>query len=184
MIAGHCRIGNAESSIRLFHGMLQEGHKADEFTLTSALSVCAEVATVRQGEMIHSLAAKTGYSAEMTVCGSLVDMYAKIGNLAAAELMFSSVTMPNLICWNSMLGAYGYHGKSEEAFTMFNDILQHGLKPDHVTFISLLAACSHCGLVNHGLYFWNYMKELVRTKPEALFLHDHVVESSWIARGG
>lgn len=158
MIAGHCRIGNAESSIRFFHVMLQEGHKADEFTLTSALSVCAEVATVRQGEMIHSLVAKTGYIAEMTVCGSLVDMYAKIGNLAAAELMFSSVTMPNLICWNSMLGAYGYHGKAEEAFKMFNDILQHGLKPDHVTFISLLAACSHCGLVNHGIYFWNYMK--------------------------
>ncbi|TMW93226.1 hypothetical protein EJD97_012023 [Solanum chilense] len=159
MIAGHCRIGNAENSIRLFHDMLQEGHKADEFTLTSALSVCAEVATMRQGEVIHSLAAKTGYSADMTVCGSLVDMYAKIGNLAAAELMFSSVTMPNLICWNSMLGAYGYHGKAEEAFKMFNDILQHGLKPDHVTFISLLAACSHCGLVNHGIYFWNKMKE-------------------------
>lgn len=159
MIAGHCRIGNAESSIRFFLAMLQEGHKADEFTLTSALSVCAEVATIRQGEMIHSLAVKTGYIAEMTVCGSLVDMYAKIGNLSAAELMFSSVIMPNLKCWNSMLGAYGHHGKGEEAIKMFNDILQHGLKPDHVTFISLLAACSHCGLVNHGIYFWNYMKE-------------------------
>ncbi|PHT57340.1 hypothetical protein CQW23_05826 [Capsicum baccatum] len=159
MIAGHCRIGNAESSIRFFHGMLKEGHKADEFTLTSALSVCSEVATVRQGEMIHSLAAKRGYTAEMTVCGSLVDMYAKNGNLAAAELMFSSVILPNLICWNSMLGAYGYHGKSQEAFKVFNNILQHGLTPDDVTFISLLAACSHCGLVNHGIYFWSYMKE-------------------------
>ncbi|KAJ8567221.1 hypothetical protein K7X08_019429 [Anisodus acutangulus] len=125
IIAGHCRIGNAENSNRFFHGMLQEGHKADEFTLTSALNVCAEVATMRQ----------------------------------AAELMFSNVTMPNLKCWNSMLAGYGYHGKAEEAFKMFNDILQHGLKPDHVTFISLLAACSHCGLVNQGIFFWNYMKE-------------------------
>ncbi|XP_059293764.1 pentatricopeptide repeat-containing protein At3g50420 [Lycium ferocissimum] len=159
MIAGHCRIGNAANSIRFFHGMLREGHKADEFTLTSALSVCAEVATMRQGEMIHSLVVKTGYIAEMTVCGSLVDMYAKIGNLGAAEFTFSNVTMPNLKCWNSMLGAYGYHGKAEEAFSVFNDILQHGLKPDHVTFISLLAACSHGGLVDHGMFLWNYMKE-------------------------
>ncbi|KAJ8546126.1 hypothetical protein K7X08_018709 [Anisodus acutangulus] len=159
MIAGNCRIGNAENSIRFFNGMLQEGHKADEFTLTSALSVCAEVATMRQGEMIHSLAVKTGYIVEMTVCGSLADMYAKIGNLAAAELTFSSVTEPNLKCWNSMLGAYGYHGKAEEAFKMFSDILQDGLKLDHVTFISLLAACGHCGLVDQGIFFWNYMKE-------------------------
>ncbi|XP_075090591.1 pentatricopeptide repeat-containing protein At3g50420-like [Nicotiana tabacum] len=158
MIAGHCTKGNAESSIRFFHGLLQEDHKVDEFTLSSALSVCAEAASMKQGEMIHSLAIKTGYIAEMTVCGSLVDMYAKIGNLAAAELTFSCVTTPNLKCWNSILGGYGYHGKAEDAFKVFNDILQHGLKPDPVTFISLLAACSHCGLVNQGIFFWNYMK--------------------------
>lgn len=58
-----------------------------------------------------------------------------------------------------MLGGYGHHGKANEAFQLFDEILKHALRPDHVTFISLLAACGHCGLVNESRYFWNYMKE-------------------------
>ncbi|KAA8547251.1 hypothetical protein F0562_003885 [Nyssa sinensis] len=89
----------------------------------------------------------------------ITDMYAKIGDLQAAELILSQVTSPDLKCWNSMLGGYGHHGKAEEAFKVFDEILIHNLNPDQVTFISLLAACSHCGLVDKGKFLWIYMKE-------------------------
>ncbi|XP_031115322.1 pentatricopeptide repeat-containing protein At3g50420 [Ipomoea triloba] len=159
MIAGHCRAGDTDGALRFFHGMLQDGLNIDSFALSATLNACAEGATLQQGEMIQSLVVKAGYDSEMSVCGNLVDMYAKNGNLKAAELVFSLTTAPDLKCWNTMLGGYGYHGEPEEAFRTFNKIINHGLEPDQVTFLSLLATCSHCGLVSKAKYFWNCMKE-------------------------
>ncbi|XVF15632.1 hypothetical protein REPUB_Repub09cG0171000 [Reevesia pubescens] len=114
---------------------------------------------LKQGEMIHSQSIKTGYDAEMSVCGSLIDMYAKNGNLQAAQSIFSLVSNPDLKCWNAMLGAYSLHGMAEDALRLFEEILKDELRPDQVTFLSLLSACSHGGLVERGKFLWGYMKE-------------------------
>ncbi|KZV24981.1 pentatricopeptide repeat-containing protein-like [Dorcoceras hygrometricum] len=159
MIRGNGRIGESEISLQFFRGLCHEGLKLDSFALSSALSACADQATLRQGEMVHSLALKTGSDTETCVNGSLVNMYVKIGELKAAECVFSCLPDRDLKCWNSMLGGYGHHGKAKEAFQLFEEILKHDLRPDHVTFISLLATCGHCGLVNESWFFWNYMKE-------------------------
>ncbi|XP_073288887.1 pentatricopeptide repeat-containing protein At3g50420 [Primulina huaijiensis] len=159
MIGGNGKIGESEIALKFFRGLCHEGFKLDNFALSSALSACADLATLKQGEMIHSMALKTGNDTETCVHGSLVNMYAKIGELKAAESVFSRVSYHDLKCWNSMLGGYGHHGKANEAFQIFDEILKHGLRPDHVTFVSLLAACGHCGLVNESRYFWNFMKE-------------------------
>ncbi|KAL2504868.1 Pentatricopeptide repeat-containing protein [Abeliophyllum distichum] len=160
MIVWHSRIGDGESAIKFFHRMSREGYKLESFALSGALSACADLATQRQGEMIHAQAVKTGNDSEMTVCGSLIDMYAKNGELQAAESIFLLLPERDLKCWNSMIGGYGHHGKAEEAFLVLDEMLRQGTRPDQVTFISLLAACSHCGLVDKGKYFWNYMKEI------------------------
>ncbi|OMO56776.1 hypothetical protein CCACVL1_26291 [Corchorus capsularis] len=159
MIMGYSRMADGEAAITLFVEMCQVGHKIDSFVLSGALSACADLAMLKQGEMIHSLAIRTGYDVEMSVCGSLIDMYAKNGNLQAAESIFSSVSNPDLKCWNAMLGAYSLHGMAEEALKLFEGILEHELKPDQVTFLSLLSACSHSGLVERGKFLWNFMKE-------------------------
>ncbi|KAF8405111.1 hypothetical protein HHK36_010009 [Tetracentron sinense] len=158
MISGHSKLGDGECAVKYFYEMQEEGHKVDSFSLSSALSSCADLATLKQGEIIHSQVVKTGYEADLCVCGSLVDMYAKNGNLRAAQLVFSRVAYPDLKCWNSMLGGYGHHGKAEEALKLFDQIIAKDLRPDHITFVSLLSACSHCGLVERGRFFWNYMK--------------------------
>ncbi|KAL6338452.1 hypothetical protein AAG906_020542 [Vitis piasezkii] len=134
MITAHSRMGDGETAVKFFYAMRQEGHKIDSFVLSGVLSVCADLATLKQGEMIHSLTLRTGYDVEMSVCGSLVDMYAKNGNLQAAQSIFSL--------------AYSHHGRAEEALKLFDEILNHNIRPDHVTFVSLLAACSHCGLMS------------------------------------
>ncbi|KAM7510282.1 hypothetical protein LguiB_009157 [Lonicera macranthoides] len=159
MITGYSRTGNGENAIECFHKMSQEGLKIDSFSLSIALSACADLATLRQGEIIHCQVIKTGHDVEMNVCGSLIDMYAKIGDLQTAESILYQVKNPDLRCWNSMLGGYGHHGKAEEAFKVFDEMLKRGLKSDQVTFISLLAACSHCGLIDKGKFLWTYMKE-------------------------
>nr|DAD40552.1 TPA_asm: hypothetical protein HUJ06_014875 [Nelumbo nucifera] len=159
MIIGHSRVGEGESALWYFHKMREEGYEVDSFALSSALSSCADLATLHQGEIIHSLAIKTGYESDTFVCGSLVDMYAKNGNLQAAQLIFSSISDPDLKCWNSMLGGLCYHGKAEEAFKLYDEILKQGLRPDQITFVSLLSGCNHRGLVKMGWFFWNSMKE-------------------------
>ncbi|KAL9245283.1 hypothetical protein vseg_018953 [Gypsophila vaccaria] len=159
MVSGYAKALDGEKAVKVFCNMWNEGHNIDDFALSSALSACADLATLKQGEMLHCLAVKSGYDSEMSVCGSLVDTYAKNGSLQAAESIFSNVTDPDLKCWNSMIGGYGHHGKGEEALKLFNEIFVHGLEPDTVTYVSLLSACSHSGLVDKGKYLWNSMKE-------------------------
>ncbi|OVA15455.1 Pentatricopeptide repeat [Macleaya cordata] len=158
MISGHSRLGDDENAVKYFNKMQGEGYKLDSFSLSNVLSSCADLAAVRQGEMIHSQVVKAGFEVDMCVCGSLVDMYSKNGDLKAAQLVFSRVSEPDLKCWNSMLGGYSNHGKAEEAIKLYDQTLKQGLIPDQVTFVSLLSACSHCGMVEEGKFFWNYMK--------------------------
>ncbi|XP_077233138.1 pentatricopeptide repeat (PPR) superfamily protein [Tasmannia lanceolata] len=157
MISGHSKSSEIEDAVKYFYWMIEEGHKVDSFALSSVLSSCADLALLSQGEMIHSQVVKMGCEVEMSVCGSLIDMYAKNGKLESARLVFSGVAEPDLKCWNSMLGGCSHHGYAQEAFELFNEMLKRGLRPDHVTFISLLSACGHCGLVQRGRFYWNYM---------------------------
>ncbi|KAK9749256.1 hypothetical protein RND81_02G113200 [Saponaria officinalis] len=159
MVSGYAKALDGEKAVNFFCNMWKEGHNIDDFVLSSALSACADLATLKQGKMLHCLAIKAGYHSEMSVCGSLIDTYAKNGSLQAAESIFSNVTDPDLKCWNAMIGGYGHHGKGEEAVKLFDEILSQGLEPDTVTYISLLSACSHSGLVAKGKYLWNSMKE-------------------------
>lgn len=159
MVTSHSRLADGNSAIKLYNEMCREGHKVDSFALTGALNACADLTILKQGEMIHSQALKTGYDVEMSVCGSLVDMYAKNGSIEAAHSIFSQGMDTDLKCWNSMLGGYSHHGMAEEAFQLFYEILRHGLRPDQVTFLSLLSACNHSGLVERAKFLWNYMKE-------------------------
>jgi pentatricopeptide repeat protein len=159
MIMGHSRLGGGESAIKLFSMMCHEGYKIDSFALSGALSACADLATLNQGEMIHTQTVKRGCDAEISVCGSLVHMYAKNGDLHAARSIFSQVSNPDLKCWNSMLGGYSQYGMAEEAMIIFAKILVNGQRPDQVTFLSLLSACSHSGLVEEGKLLWSHIKK-------------------------
>lgn len=159
MISGHVRIGQSESALSLFQEMSKEGLSLDSFVLSSVLAACADLVTLRQGEMVHCLVLKTGNGTEVCVHSSLVDMYAKNGELDAAIYTFSCLPKCDLMCWNSMLTGFGHHGKAKEAFQIYFKMLKQGLNPDPVTFLSLLAACNHCGLVEESRFFWRNMKE-------------------------
>ncbi|KAK9109013.1 hypothetical protein Sjap_017073 [Stephania japonica] len=159
MISGHTRLGESEDAVKYFYQMQMAGHIPDSFAISSALSACADLVTLKQGEMIHSLVLKAGCDKEICVAGSLVDMYAKNGDLHAAHSVFQRVANPDLKCWNAMLGGYSSHGRAEMAIQLFDEILKNNFHPDEVTFVSLLSACSHSGMVEQAKFFWNYMKD-------------------------
>lgn len=160
MITGYSKVADAKGAILCFSEMYHEGYKADNYVLSGVLSACADLAVLRQGEMIHSYAVKLGYDIETCVSGSLVDMYAKNGSLECAQLVFSQVSNPDLECWNAMLGGYSRHGLVMEALELLEEIFQQGLIPNQVTFLSLLAACSHNRLVEKAKFLWNYMHNI------------------------
>ncbi|KAI3966148.1 hypothetical protein MKW92_020843 [Papaver armeniacum] len=84
MVSGHTRLGDCVNAIKFFNKMQEEGHKLDNFSLSNVLSSCADMTDLRQGEMIHYQVVKAGFEEDMCVCGCLVDMYAKNGDLKAA----------------------------------------------------------------------------------------------------
>lgn len=159
MIVGHGRSGEGEASVSYLSKMLAEGHAVDSFSLCSSLNSSADLAALKQGEAIHSMAMKTGHEADVCVCGSLVDMYAKNGALGAAASVFHGAADPDLKSWNAMLGGHGHHGDAEQAFELFERMLEQGTGPDQVTFLSLLSACDHRGLVERGRICWGDMLE-------------------------
>ncbi|XP_010431213.1 PREDICTED: pentatricopeptide repeat-containing protein At3g50420-like [Camelina sativa] len=145
MIVGHSRLGNGEYAVQLLIEMYRDKNTTGGFSLSSVLGACSDMALLRQGEVFQSLAIKTGLDSVMSVCGALVDMYGKYGKYQIAESEFSLVSNPDLKCWNSMLGAYSQHGMVEKALSFFEQILVNSFRPDAITYLSLLAACSHRG---------------------------------------
>ncbi|CAM0902435.1 unnamed protein product [Alopecurus aequalis] len=154
MVAGHSSLGEGDLALKYFVSMLQEGYKVDSFSLSSALNSTAEFAGLKQGEMLHAQVVKSGYEGNICASGSLLDMYAKNGALEGAHLVFCTIRKRDLKCWNSMIGGYGNYGNSEMAFKLFGEMIRDELQPDHVTYISLISACSHCGLVEKGKFYW------------------------------
>ncbi|KAJ0966820.1 hypothetical protein J5N97_023737 [Dioscorea zingiberensis] len=154
MIVGHSRLGEGELAIRYFYFLLDGGHRVDSFALSGALNSSADLAALHLGKTIHSMVMKTGYELNFCVSGSLVDMYAKNGDLESAISVFRMIMSPDLKCWNSMIGGFGNHGNAEQAFELFNEMVRQGLQPDHVTYVSLLSACGHSGFVERGRFYW------------------------------
>ncbi|WJX52749.1 hypothetical protein P8452_38825 [Trifolium repens] len=151
---------------RYFEGVLDHycmmkmaGFRPDRITFVSVISACSELATLCQGKQIHAEAIKAGASSVVSVISSLVSMYSKCGSLQDSVKAFSECEERDVVLWSSMIAAYGFHGQGEKAIELFNDMEQENLAGNEVTFLSLLYACSHCGLKDKGLDFFDMMVE-------------------------
>ncbi|CAL5423535.1 unnamed protein product [Camellia sinensis] len=146
--------------------MKMAGFRPDRITLVSVISSCSELATLGQGQQIHAEAIKTGASTVVGVISSLISMYSRCGCLDESVKAFLEREEADVVLWTSMIAAYGFHGKGEEAIELFNRMDQVGLDANDVTFLSLLYACSHFGLKDKGLQFFNLMIEKYGLEPQ------------------
>ncbi|KAF3590462.1 hypothetical protein DY000_02024827 [Brassica cretica] len=116
-----------------------------EYSLSIVLAAIAALAVVPWGSLIHSCALKLGLDSRVVVASALIDMYSKCGMLKQAELMFWIMPRKNLIAWNATISGYARTGDSTEGIKLFSRLKQERfLKPDRITFLNLLAVCSHC----------------------------------------
>ena len=165
MILGYAQNGCINEALNVFCEMQSHGIKPDSFTLVSVVTALADLSVTRQAKWIHGLAIRTLMDKNVFVCTALVDTYAKCGAIQTARNLFDMMEERHVITWNAMIDGYGTHGHGKEALDLFDDMQKGSIKPNEITFLSVIAACSHSGLVEEGLYYFESMKENYGLRP-------------------
>ncbi|XP_062211473.1 pentatricopeptide repeat-containing protein At4g33990 [Phragmites australis] len=158
LITGYMQNGLAYEAIETYNHMQKHEVKPIQGTFVSVLPAYSHLGALQQGMRMHALSIKVGLNLDVYVGTCLIDLYAKCGKLAEAMLLFEHMPRRSTGPWNAIIAGLGVHGHGTKALSLFPQMQQEGIKPDHVTFVSLLAACSHAGLVDQGRSFFDMMQ--------------------------
>ncbi|KAF3533675.1 hypothetical protein DY000_02037370 [Brassica cretica] len=166
IIGGYSKNCYANEALSLFNLLLEEKRFVpDERTVVCVLPACASLSAFDKGREIHGYIMRNGFFRDRHVANSLVDMYAKCGALLLARLLFNEIASKDLVSWTVMIAGYGMHGFGKEAIALFNQKRREGIEPDEISFVSVLYACSHSGLVDEGWRFFNIMRHECKIEP-------------------
>ncbi|XP_057441080.1 pentatricopeptide repeat-containing protein At4g39952, mitochondrial-like [Lotus japonicus] len=138
--------------------MIMEDQKPNTATFISVLSACSHLASLEEGERVHHYINEIGFKLNLPLSTALVDMYAKCGQLEKSRKVFDSMLEKDVICWNAMISGYGINGYAKSAVEIFQHMEESNVKPNGITFLSLLSACAHAGLVEEGKYLFTKMQ--------------------------
>lgn len=151
MITGYSRSKEtAEEAIYLFNEMQREGIGPNSFTLLGVISACITLLSVYHARVVHGYVLKSCFNAELHIQNSLVSMYSKCGFLCDSVQIFREMTVRDSISWSATISAYGLYGHGEDALQHFHEMKQEGMEVDAITFLEILMACNHAGLVEEG----------------------------------
>ena len=150
MIGGYAECNQAVESYTTFRQMLQEGVVPNKITYTCVLKACASPVALEWGKEIHRQVGKAGLLADLTVANALLNMYFKCGSTSDACRVFDNITTRDAISWNAMIGGLAQNGRGLVALQRFEEMKTEGIRPNAATFISVLSACRHAGLVEEG----------------------------------
>ncbi|KAH1252466.1 Pentatricopeptide repeat-containing protein [Glycine max] len=177
VISGCVQAGNSSDAMELFFQMNMCGQKPDAITITSLLSGCCQLGYLQIGETLHGYILRNNLKVEDFTVTALIDMYTKCGRLDYAEKVFYSINDPRAspgaavkLCLGDLLvmgsnpetaslHMQGLYGLEHKAFSCFSKLQEQGLEPDKITFLGVLAACTHGGLVYAGMEYFRIMRE-------------------------
>ncbi|KAI3806258.1 hypothetical protein L1987_22157 [Smallanthus sonchifolius] len=150
MITGFVQCKEFQRALQLFEHMQAGRVKPTEVTMVSLLSACAHLGALEMGEWVHNYIKKNKLKIDVVLGNALIDMYCKCGSISHSLDVFHKLKLKNIYCWNSIIIGLAMHGYGKEAMDYFYKMTQDGVNPDGVTFIGLLCACSHSGLISEG----------------------------------
>ncbi|KAH7578421.1 hypothetical protein ACOSQ2_000326 [Xanthoceras sorbifolium] len=165
MISGYVRNGKFKEALELFGEMQEQKIRPSEFTMVSLLNACTRLGAIRQGEWLHAFLRKNNFELNSIVVTAIIDMYCKCGCPVKALQVFESVPKKGLSCWNSMILGLATNGYENEAMELFSELESSNLKPDYVSFIGVLTACSHSGMVDNAKDYFRLMTEKYKIEP-------------------
>lgn len=165
MLSCYVHDGLANEAFELLDLMKESNVEPDTIALVCILSAAASLSALSKGKEIHGFLTRKGFVLEGSVAHALVEMYASCGNLEHAFKVFSRVSNRDLVLWTTMINAYGMYGHGKNAIDLFSSMEGEGLVPDHVTFLAILHACSHSGLIDEGKRFFDIMRRKYQLEP-------------------
>ncbi|KAL2329945.1 hypothetical protein Fmac_017526 [Flemingia macrophylla] len=166
VISGYVFRGLNQEALELFDEMGEVGECPDEVTMLSLLSACADLGDLESGQKVHDKIMGMSKGKFSTLLGNaLVDMYAKCGNIAEAIRVFWLIRDKDVVSWNTVIGGLAFHGHAEESLGLFREMQRTKVCPDEITFIGVLAACSHAGNVDEGNRYFHLMRSKYKIEP-------------------
>jgi len=164
MIDGYARHGDIAEALCLFVLMLRSCVRPNETTMTNVVTSRDGMVELMQA---HAMVIRLGFEHNTWLTNALITMYSKSGDLCSARLVFELLKSKDIVSWTAMIVAYSNHGHGHHALQVFARMLVSGIKPDEVTFVGLLTACSHAGLVNQGRRLFDSIKGTYNLNPKA-----------------
>ncbi|XP_057848020.2 pentatricopeptide repeat-containing protein At2g03880, mitochondrial [Cryptomeria japonica] len=159
IISGCAQNGRFEKALEIFKRMALADVKPNKTTFVSILPACAKLGALEQGMEIHQKIIASGFLSDFVLANALIDMYAKCGSVQKADELFHNMQHPNVVSWTTIIAGYAMHGYSKDALRLFELMKLSGTNPNHVTFLCVLFACSHAGLVDDGCNYFKCMSD-------------------------
>ncbi|MBA0872964.1 hypothetical protein Goshw_024334 [Gossypium schwendimanii] len=159
IISGYAEKGLAKEAASLYDQMERDGLRLDDGSVISVLAACAESGLLAVGVKVHDSIKRLKFKCSVAVCNALVDMYAKCGSLDKAWSVFNRMAKRDVVSWNAMLHGFAMHGHASEALQVFSRMKMEGFQPDRVTFVGVLCACTHAGLIDEGVEYFYAMEK-------------------------
>ncbi|CAN6486894.1 unnamed protein product [Victoria cruziana] len=166
IIVGLTQQGQFKEALAVFRKMQVIGLEPDTVTAVGVLGACASLGALDLGKWVHVYICKNNIEADGYVGNALVDMYAKCGSIEQAENVFNSMVSRDVYSYTSMIVGFAMHGLGKRALVLFKEMSKVGVDPDEITFIGVLSACSHAGLVEEGRRHFDDMVKVYGLTPE------------------
>lgn len=165
MINGNVQNSCFKEALELFRKMLAEKVEPNESVLVNVISACARLGAMEQGKWVEGYVRRKNVEITVQIGTALVDMYLKCGWVEKALEIFDEMRERNVLAWTAMIGGLAVNGRGKDALHLFSQMELHGVRPNHVTFVGVLNACSHSRLVDDGVTYFNYMTSTYGLKP-------------------
>ncbi|CAL4900991.1 unnamed protein product [Urochloa decumbens] len=166
LVSGYTAVGDFAGAVEVFRLMQMEGFEPDDVSIVAVLPACAQLGALELGRWIYAYCNKHGMLCKTYICNALMEMYAKCGCIDQALHLFHGMPDRDVISWSTAIGGLAAHGRAREAVRLFEAMDREGkVRPNGVTFVGLLSACSHAGLLDEGLRYFDSMKDAYGVEP-------------------
>ncbi|KAF0925553.1 hypothetical protein E2562_017164 [Oryza meyeriana var. granulata] len=166
MVSGYTAVGDFSGAVEAFRSMQTEAFEPDDVSIVAVLPACAQLGALELGRWIYAFCNKHGMLRRTPICNALMEMYAKCGCIDQAMQLFDGMAEKDVISWSTVISGLAAHGRAHEAVRLFTKMEKGGkVRPNGITFVGLLSACSHAGLVDEGLSHFDLMKDVYGIEP-------------------
>ncbi|CAK9878571.1 unnamed protein product [Sphagnum jensenii] len=148
----HVKAGQYKQTMELFHQLQQEGLSPDRYTFVPVLNACASLQALAEGRCIHKQIIQSGFESDLFVGNSLIDMYAKCASMEDTWRVFNKMPSCDVVSWNAMISGHVKCGQGQKALRLFQQMVQEGMEPDHITFVGVLNACASVVALEEGRF--------------------------------